>query len=55
LLERDTHPKGEKQNGLTESEHHCTIVLLYKWVPKSNRRHNYFTRLHEGVIEDEDQ
>jgi len=31
LLERDTHPKGEKQNGLTESVHHCTIVLLYEF------------------------
>ncbi len=31
-LERDTHPKGEKQHGLTESEHHCTIVLLYETI-----------------------
>jgi hypothetical protein len=29
LLERDTHLKREKQFALTESAHHCTIVLLY--------------------------
>ena len=29
MLERDTRLKREKQSGLTESEHHCTIVLLY--------------------------
>jgi hypothetical protein len=30
LLERDTHLKREKQFALTESAHHCTIVLLYE-------------------------
>ena len=29
MLERDTRLKGEKQSALTESEHQCTIVLLY--------------------------
>jgi hypothetical protein len=31
LLERDTHLKREKQFALTESAHHCTIVLLYRF------------------------
>jgi len=30
LLERDTHLKGEKQPGLTESVHYCAIDLLYE-------------------------
>jgi hypothetical protein len=30
-LERDTHPKGEKQPGLTISEQHCVLVLLYSY------------------------
>jgi hypothetical protein len=37
LLERDTHPKGEKQDGLTESEHHCTIVPLYSNATPADR------------------
>lgn len=28
-LERDTHPKGEKQSGLTTSAQYCALVLLY--------------------------
>lgn len=28
-LEWDTHPKGEKQSGLTTSAQYCALVLLY--------------------------
>jgi len=42
LLERDNHPKGEKQNGLTESENHCTIVLLYKDICPATFSHNFW-------------
>ena len=42
MLERDTHPKGEKQNGLTESEHHCTIVPINSGQPQQE---NMFTNL----------